>query len=460
MSSRANSAASSDRASVLHPYTNLKRFETTGPLIITRGDGIRVFDEDGKDYIEAMSGLWCASLGFSEERLVKAAADQMRRLPYYHQFAGRGHDVGAELAERLLALMPVPMARVLFANSGSEANDAAVKLVWYFNNSLGRYRKKKIIARMKGYHGVTVASASLTGLPNNHRDWDLPIDAVRHTDCPHHYRFAKPGESEEDFATRLAENLESLIQREGPDTVAAFIAEPVQGAGGVIVPPRTYFQKIQAVLRKYDVLLIADEVITGFGRTGSMFGSTTYGLEPDIITLAKQLSSAYLPISATIVNERIYRELVAESEKIGIFGHGVTYAGHPVAAAVALETLKIYAERDIVGHVRALAPAFQGMLAAHTARPFIGEARGVGLIGALELVRDKATKESFAASAGVGAWIQERALGHGLVVRQLGDSVALCPPFIVTSTDLAEIDRRLSRTLDDFAVWVAESGHA
>ena len=460
MSFAGNSLSSRDKAFVLHPYTNLKKFETSGPLMITEGHGIRVKDEDGKEYIEAMAGLWCAGLGFSEERLVEAAAEQMRRLPFYHTFAAKAHDRSTELAEKLIELAPVPMSKVFFNNSGSEANDTAVKLVWYFNNARGLYRKKKIIARIKGYHGVTVAAASLTGLPNNHRDWDLPIANVRHTDCPHHYRFAKPGESEEDFATRLAENLDALIQREGPDTVAAFIAEPVQGAGGVIVPPRTYFPKIQAVLKKHDVLLIADEVITGFGRTGEFWGSSTFGLEPDILTCAKQLSAAYLPISATLVNERIYQELVRQSEKIGSFAHGYTYTGHPVCAAVALETLKIYEERDIVAKVRALSQPFLEGFRAFGARPFVGEVRGVGLIGALELVKDKATTAPFDATLNVGGLVQDLALKHGLIVRQVGDSIALCPPMIVTESDLKEIFTRLAATLDEFEGWVAAKGLA
>jgi 4-aminobutyrate--pyruvate transaminase len=453
-----NSAAARDVANVLHPYTNLKTFETTGPLMITRGKGMRVTDEEGNVYIEAMAGLWCASLGFDEERLVQAAAKQMRTLPYYHNFAAKGHDRGAELAEQLIAMMPVPMARVFFNNSGSEANDTAVKLVWYFNNALGRHQKKKIIARIKGYHGVTVATASLTGLPNNHRDFDLPIANIRHADCPHHYRFAKPGESEEDFATRLAESLEAQILREGPDTVAAFIAEPVQGAGGVIVPPRTYFAKIQPILKKYDILLIADEVITGFARTGNMFGTETFGMQPDIITIAKQLSSAYLPISATIINDRIYQALLTQSEKIGVFSHGYTYGGHPVSCAVALETLAIYRERDILSHVRDLIPGFQSMLHAFDDHPNLGEARGIGLVGGLELVRDKATKAPFDPKLAAGAKLQALAQAHGLITRAIGDTVALCPPLIVTQPDLDEIQERLGRALDDFERWAETVG--
>ena len=289
---RANSAVGRDIAHHLHPYTNLLKHESEGSLVITRGEGVHIFDESGREYIEAMAGLWCAALGFGEERLVEAATRQLRQLPYYHVFNSKTHELAGALAERLIGMMPVKMSKAFFNNSGSEANDTAVKLVWYYNNALDRPRKKKIIARMRGYHGVTVATASLTGLAANHRAFDLPIANIRHADCPHHYRYAKPGESEEAFADRLAESLKARIEREDPDTVAAFIAEPVMGAGGVILPPATYFAKIQAVLRQYDVLLIADEVICGFGRTGRMFGSETFGLEPDIMTVAKALASA------------------------------------------------------------------------------------------------------------------------------------------------------------------------
>src|SRR5277367_6449499 len=334
-----NSAASRDIATTIHPYTNLKVHETEGPLVITGGDGVFVRAEDGKKYLEGLAGLWCASLGFSERRLAEAAYRQMLKLPFYHTFAHKANDVGIELAEKLMSIAPVPMSKVFFVNSGSEANDTVVKLVWYYNNALGRPKKKKILARNKGYHGVTVASASLTGLPNNHRDFDLPIANILHIDCPHYYRYQEAGETEEQFASRLADNLEKLILTEGPDTIAAMIAEPVMGAGGVLVPPKTYFEKIQKVLKKYDILLIADEVICGFGRTGNMFGTETFGLKPDMMVVAKALSSAYLPISGVLMTDKIYQALVAESEKIGTFGHGYTYSAHPVPAAVALETL-------------------------------------------------------------------------------------------------------------------------
>ena len=457
---RGNSAASRDIAYHLHPYTHLKKHESEGPLVITEGKGIHVYDENGKEYIEGLAGLWCTSLGFGEERLVEAATRQMRRLPYYHIFNHKTHDAAAELAERIIGLLPVPMSKVFFNNSGSEANDSAIKMVWYYNNARGRHRKKKIIARMKGYHGVTVASASLTGLPNNHRDFDLPIAHIRHADCPHHYRFAKPGESEEDFATRLADSLEAQILREDPETVAAFIAEPVMGAGGVIPPPATYFDKIQTVLRKYDVLLIADEVICGFGRTGKMFGTETYSLKPDIMTMAKALSSAYLPISATVISEEIYQAFVAQSEKIGVFAHGFTYSAHPVCCAVALETLKIYQERDILGQVRAVAPVFQEGLRRFAGRPLVGEVRGVGLLAGVELVRDKASKAPFDPKLGAGPMLAACAQEHGLILRAMGDTVALCPPLIITADEVGELLRRFGKALDDTETGLAKAGLA
>lgn len=445
-----NSLRDTDIASVLHPYTHLRRHQESGPVIITRGDGVRVFDEAGNAYIEGMAGLWCASLGFSEPRLGEAAKRQLDRLPYYHVFNHRSTDVGIELAESLLAMAPVPMSKVLFAGSGSESNDTAIKLIWYANNALGRSEKKKIIARHKAYHGVTVATASLTGLINNHRDFDLPIDRILHTDCPHYYRYGLPGETEEQFATRCADNLEQLILAEGPETVAAFFAEPVMGAGGVIVPPRGYFDKIQAVLRKYDVLFVADEVICGFGRTGNMFGCETFGLQPDMITVAKALSAAYVPISALLVNERIYQALVTESDKIGVFGHGYTYTAHPVAAAVACETLKIYRERDIVGHVRSVAPRLQDGLRRFADHPLVGEVRGVGLIGAVELVKDKASRANFDPARGVGAAVAAAAERHGVILRAMaGDAIAFSPPLIITGAEIDDMLERFGRALDE-----------
>ena len=458
MNDLGNSPSARDIASVIHPYTNLAKHRETGPLVITRGKGIYVYDEDGKAYIEGMAGLWCTSFGFGEEALIEAAVEQMRALPYYHSFAGKSTNPLIDVSEKLLAIAPDTMSKVLLSNSGSEANDTLVKLVWYYNNAHDRPEKKKIVSRIKGYHGVTVASASLTGLPNNHRDFDLPIANILHTDCPHHYRFCEDGESEEEFATRMADNLEAMIVDEGPETVAAFIAEPVMGAGGVLVPPKTYFAKVQAVLAKYDVLFLVDEVITGFGRTGNMWGSQTYGLKPDTLTVAKALSSAYLPISGVMVSEDIYDAMISESEKIGVFGHGYTYSGHPVCAAVAARTLELMEERNILAHVRAVAPRFQQRLMALGDHPLVGEARGVGLVGAMELVADKASKRSFQPSDGVGAKCAQMAESHGVIPRAIGDNMAFCPPLIITEAEIDEMFDRFTKALDDTDAWVEKEG--
>jgi 4-aminobutyrate--pyruvate transaminase len=453
-------AAKRDLAYHLHPSTNLRQVETEGPLVIARGEGVYVFDEHGNRYLEGMAGLWCASLGFSERRLAEAAHRQMLELPFYHAFAGKVPAIATELAEKLISIAPAGLARAIFANSGSEANDTAVKLVWYYNNALGRQQKKKIIGRQKGYHGMTVAAASITGLAFVHGDFDLPRGRFIHTGCPHHYRFGKPGETEEQFATRLAAELDELIVREGADTVAAFFAEPVMGAGGVIVPPATYFDKIQAVLRKHHVLFVVDEVICGFGRTGSMFGSQTYNLKPDILTCAKALTASYLPMSATLVSQPIYDVLVRQSDKLGIFGHGYTYSAHPVPAAVALETLKIYAERDIVGHVRRVGPQLQAGLRRLAEHPLVGEARGVGLIGALELVKDKKTRASFDPKPSLGAFVVKRAQAHGAILRNMaGDVIAFSPPLIISEREIDELLEKTARALDE-ALALRERGDA
>ena len=452
MSYLPNSPAAKDVAYALHPYTNLAAHEELGPMIITRGEGIYVWDDDGNKYIEGLAGLWCVSLGFSEQRLIDAATKQLQELPYSHIFAHRSTHAVIELAERLLSISPEPMSKVFFTNSGSEAVDTAIKFVWYYNNALGRTEKKKIISRRRGYHGVTLAGSSLTAIPLMQNDFDVPLARFIHTDTPNHYRYGEDGESEEAFATRLANNLEQLILDEGPDTVASLIAEPVMGAGGVMPPPKTYFEKIQEVLKRHDVLLVADEVICGFGRTGNMWGSQTYDLTPDIVTCAKQLSSGYLPIAAVMISEDIYRAFVEQSKKHGALGMGYTYGGHPVAAAVALETLKIYEERDILSHVRSVSPRFQQRLHDLGDHPLVGEARGVGLIGGLEIVADKASKALFDPNVKSAAKVFENAMQHGLIVRALpSDTVGICPPLIITEPEVDTLFDRLQQALDDTA---------
>ncbi|TCT09282.1 4-aminobutyrate--pyruvate transaminase [Tepidamorphus gemmatus] len=445
-----------DIETVLHPYTNLDKHRQTGPLVLERGKGIYVYDSTGKQYIEGMAGLWCTSLGYGNEELVEAAAEQMRRISFTHLFAGKSHDPAIELAEKLKAIAPNDASKVFFVSSGSEANDTQVKMIWYINNALGRPNKKKIISRHRGYHGVTIASASLTGLPANHADFDLPLPGILHTDAPHPYRSRQDGESDADLATRLADSLEAMILREGPETVAAFIAEPVMGAGGVIIPPATYYEKVQAVLARYDILYIDDEVICGFGRLGTMFGAEAFGIRPNSVSVAKALSSAYQPIGAVIVDEGMYQAMVEESRKIGTFGHGYTYSGHPVAAAVACKTLDIYERDNILGQVNRVSPTFLKRLTALGDHPLVGEARGMGLIGALEIVADKATRRSFDPKSAVAAKIAALAEEEGLIVRAaFGDIVALCPPLIISEDEIGEMFDRLTRALDRAEAWVS-----
>ncbi len=443
-----SNAQSRDVQSLLHPYTNHVKLRETGPVIVDRGKGVRIYDEQGKDYIEAMAGLWCTALGWGEEALVETAARQMRELSYGHLFAGRSHEPAIALAEKLKEVSPFPVGKVFFANSGSEANDTQIKLFWYANNAQGKPKAKKIISRIKAYHGVTIASASLTGLPGNHKSFDLPLDFARFADCPHYYRHAEAGESETQFSARMARNLAELIEKEGPETIAAMIAEPVLGAGGVILPPQGYFDAIGRVLDRYGIPLIDDEVITGFGRTGNWFGCGTYGFEPATMTVAKALSSAYLPISAVLISPELCEIVEAESGRIGTFGHGFTYSGHPVAAAVALKTIEIYQERDVVGHVRHVAPRFLARLARLEDHPLVGEAKGVGLIAGVEVVADKKTKANFDPAKMVAATIAGFAQDEGVIVRALmGDRIALCPPLVIDESEIDELFDRFERAL-------------
>lgn len=448
-------ASTVDAEHHLHPYSSVRQVEADGPLVISRGDGIRVFDEAGKGYIEAMSGLWCAGLGFSERRLADAAHRQMLRLPYYHSFNGRVPEVVTELVEKLMKWAPVPMAKVLFANSGSESNDAAYKIVHYVNTVRGLPQKRKFIARELSYHGTTAAASALSGLAGGKTVFDLPIGNVVRISAPHYYRNAAPGEKEAAYCDRLIAELEETIDREGPDTIAAFIAEPVTGGGGVIIPPAGYYARVQEVLKRNDIFFIADEVISGFGRLGEAFGTQVFDLKPDFITTAKMLSAAYAPISALYLSERICGWLAEGSDRVGYFGHGYTYSGHPVSAAVALETLKIYESDGVIDHVKRVSPRFQAGLRALASHPLVGEARGIGLIGALELAADPAARKPFAAEMGVGAEVLRRAMARGLIVRAIpGDVIALAPPLIIREEEIDELFGILSDVLGDVHTWV------
>ncbi len=450
-----NSAHARDVASVIHPQTNLALHREQGPELFGRGKGLWVEDDAGNTYLDSVSGLWCASLGLSVERLAKVAYEQMTTLGYFHTYRHSANEPNIDLAEKLLSMAPAAMSKALFQCSGSEANDTAIKLAWYYHNAIGKPEKRKIIGRHMAYHGSTAAVVSLSGKPDMHADFNLPFEMFRHTEFPHYYRFHEEGESEAAFATRMAESLEALILEEGPETVAAFFAEPVMGAAGAVPPPASYFEKIQAVLRKHEILFVADEVICGFGRTGNMWGSDTYGIEPDMMTSAKALSAGMLPISAVMISEKIYEAMLAQSEKLGGFAHGFTHAGHPVTAAVALETLAIYEEMDVVGRARRLAPLLAETFGRFADHPLVGDVSCVGLVCGIELVRDKASRQPFEAAVKISARVGQASKAHGLIHRAMPGRVAFAPAMIVNEEEIAEIGTRFGRALDD--VW-AEAG--
>ena len=435
-------------SAVIYPTTN---FKATEQLVIDRGEGIYVYDKDGKQYLEGMAGLWCTSLGYGNQEIIAASNEQMKKMSFTHMFGGKTHQVGIDLANRLAEMVPVENAKVFFGNSGSDANDTHIKLLRYYFNALGKPEKRKIITRERAYHGVTVAAGSLTSLPANLTHFDSPIDAlgILRTDHPHYYRGANNGESEAEFVNRITNNLEQLIVREGPETIAAFIAEPITGASGVIVPPAGYYEKVQTILQRYDILFWADEVITGFGRTGNDFGCTTMNIkQPDMMTLAKQMSSAYYPISASIVRGELYEAMIELSSKVGVFGHGYTYSGHPVGCAIALKVLEIYQRDNIFKKAASTGDYLQRRLNVFSDHPLVGEVRGKGMIAALELVANKTTKAAFT-DGSVGAKAVLACQHNGLIVRAVaGNSLALCPPLITTEAQVDEIMEKLGKALD------------
>ncbi|MEM9098979.1 MAG: aminotransferase, partial [Pseudomonadota bacterium] len=447
-----------DIEALLHPYTNAGQHRQVGAHLIDSGEGIYVYDEAGKKYIEGMAGLWCAGLGFGDRELIECAQEQLAKLPYYHLFGGRTHEPAIELAEKIKDMFPVPMARVFYCSSGSEANDTQVKLVWYAMNAMGKPEKKKIISRKKGYHGVTLVSASMTGLPYNHKSFDLPFDFVKHTTTPHYWREGHEGETEAEFVTRLAQDLEDLILAEGPETVAAFIAEPVMGAGGVIVPPEGYFKAIGDVLEKYDIMFIDDEVICGFGRTANWFGATTHGMDkggraPTSVSMAKQLTGAYAPLSAVAMNAEMAEAIEAESSRHPVLGHGYTYGGHPLGCAVGVKTLELYQSRDILGNVRKVAPRFEAHLKRLAEHPLVGEARASGLMGGLELSPDPKSAAMFAEPGKVAGQVVKELLNHGVILRPIGDTVAFCPPMVITEEEVDALFEPIEAALDAAAHW-------
>jgi 4-aminobutyrate--pyruvate transaminase len=449
MDARPNSLAARDIAHLVHPQTNLKLHRDVGPVVVDRGSGVWMVDEDGNRLLDAMSGLWCAALGYAPERLARVAYEQMQTLAYGHLYRHRSHEPAIALAEKLLSIASAGMSKVHFQNSGSEANDVAVKLVWYYHNAIGKPEKRKIISRVGAYHGSSVATVSLTGKPDMHAGFNLPLDGFLHTEEPYFYRDAEDGESEEAYAHRLAASLDALIERKGPETVAAFFAEPVLGSSGAIPPPKTYFEKVQSVLKKHDVLFVADEVITGFGRTGNMWGSETYDLAPDIVTCAKALSAAALPISALMMSDKVYEAMVAQSEKLGNYAHGHTYAGHPVCAAVALETLNIYEEMGVPDHTRRLGNALEDALSPVRDHPLVGAIDVIGFMAGIEIASDKMQGRPFPAEMKVPGRVEEAARRNGLIIKSIGSRIALAPAYVVTDEEISEIAKRLMKALDD-----------
>lgn len=434
----------------VHSFTHLGQHELNGAVVIDRGDGIYLTDTNGKQYLDAMASLWCVNLGYSEQRLVDAATRQMAKLPYSHTFRGRSHGKVIELAEKLVDITPKHLTKVYFAGSGSEANESAVKMAWAYHKAQGCSRKRKIISRSNAYHGSTIFATRLTGMEAMHEYNNVDFTEVLHTDFPDYFSCFNENESETEFATRLAENLEAMILAEGADTIAAFIAEPVMGVGGVIVPPKTYFEKIQAVLKRHDILMIADEVICGFGRTGNMFGCQTFNIVPDILSIAKGITSAYFPMSAVVTTDSIYRALVQMSGDNGYFSHGFTYSGHPVGAAVALETIKIIEERKIVKHVQSVSKKFLSILNQLLDFPVVKDFRGIGLMGGLEFKLEGTGSNPQIQPGNLGRTVMDLAAENGLFVRAVGDAVVLAPPLIINEAEIEELYQRLEISLADF----------
>jgi putrescine---pyruvate transaminase len=435
-----------DRRHHLHPFTNPAELASgTRPRIITRAEGCWLWDSEGNRILDGMAGLWCVNVGYGRAELVEAARRQMTVLPYYNTFFQCSTPAAIELAARLAELAPPGFERVFFTNSGSEANDTAVKLVRFFWNLMARPQKKTIIGRAFGYHGVTLATASLSGLAAMHPQSDLPLPGFEHVQAP--YWYAEGGTlSPEEFGLQAAQALERRILELGPETVAAFIGEPIQGAGGVIIPPEGYWAEVQRICRAHDVLLIADEVICGFGRTGRWWGSERFGITPDLMTVAKGLSSGYLPIAALLVGPRVGDALVAAGQE---WTHGFTYSGHPVCAAVALENLRLIEEEGL--HERASGPLgayFASALATLADHPLVGEVRSCGLIAALELVADKVARRPYPPARRVGLACRDRCVEHGLVMRAVRDVMVLAPPLVITETEIDELVARARAALD------------
>ncbi|MDK8874270.1 MULTISPECIES: aspartate aminotransferase family protein [Paracoccus] len=429
-----------DRESLFHPSTNLGQFARgEGPQRIVSGaEGVYVTDRDGNRLLDGFAGLYCVNVGYGRPEIAEAIATQARELAYYHAYAGHGSEASITLAKMVMDRAPRHMARVYFGLGGSDANETNVKLVWYYNNIRGLPQKKKIISRWRGYHGSGLMTGSLTGLELFHKKFDLPLAQVIHTEAPYYYRRKDAGMSEEQFSAHCADELEKLIAAEGADTIAAFIGEPVLGTGGIVPPPKGYWEAIQKVLARHDILLIADEVVTGFGRLGSMFGSDHYGMTPDIITCAKGLTSAYAPLSGSIVGQKVWEVLMQGTDEYGVLGHGWTYSAHPIGAAAGIANLRLIDELGLVGNAGRVGRYLNDrMRAAVGDHPNVGEIRGEGMLCAVELVRDRDTRGFFDAAEGIGGKVVGAMLKRGVIARAMpqGDIVGLAPPLCLTEAE-------------------------
>ena len=433
-----------DRENFFHPSTHLAQHARgeTPTRIITGAEGVHIEDRDGKMLLDAFAGLYCVNAGYGRTEIADAIADQARQLAYYHSYVGHGTEASITLSKMIMDRAPAHMSKVYFGLSGSDANETNVKLIWYYNNILGRPGKKKIISRWRGYHGSGLMTGSLTGLDLFHKKFDLPLSQVIHTDAPYYYRRADESQTEEQFSAHCAAELEALIQREGSDTIAAFIGEPVLGTGGIVPPPDGYWEAIQRVLRKHDILLVADEVVTGFGRLGTMFGSAHYGIEPDLITIAKGLTSAYAPLSGSIVSDRVWKVLEQGTDEYGPIGHGWTYSAHPICAAAGVANLELLDRLDLVTNAGSAGAYLSASMAdALGDHPNIGEVRGEGLLCAVELVQNRATRQSFDPSQKIGPQISAAMLEQGVIARAMpqGDIIGFAPPFCITRGEIDQV---------------------
>lgn len=445
-----------DRETMFHPNTSIADHLKKGPMIVSDAEGVFVKDQRGNRILDCGAGLWCVNIGYRRPEMAEAAKQSVMDLSYHHIFGGTSNEPIIRLAEKVLQLFHEKadarhLSKVFFGMGGSDANDTNFKLVRYYNNLRGKPQKKKVIGRMGGYHGLTYAAASLTGIPVYHKAWDLPISDVLHTSCPHYYRFGKPGETEEQFTDRMIAEVEALIAKEGADTIGGFIAEPVMGTGGVLPPPKGYFEKLQKVLEKNDILFIVDEVITGFGRTGHWFATGGMKLKPDIVTLAKGITSAYFPVSASVISDKIWQVLKDASPEMGPVMHGFTYSGHPTGGTLGLVNIQIFEREDLVGRTAEVGPYLLKCLKQRVGgHKFVGDVRGIGQMNAVEYVADKASKRWFNAKAGPHRIVGAKALECGLLSRPLPfiEVNAFSPPLTMTKAEADEAVARFGKALD------------